>query len=167
MAFVPLEINPAQLLPGTWHVQATNFPIWLAGDRLDPRFTYSIASSEPLVIADNVTFDTPEGEEKHTFGTSKFDRGVFVWRAQGFFKLARTRWTIAGVSDDQNTVTIRFEGTRAAPSGIDVLIRDGLEQPELRSFVAHNSEQFGLSAEDFASLTWLRRNDPAPILGTA
>ena len=159
MPLVPLEFDPAQLLPGTWRVNATNFPMWLSGDRLSPRFTYGVIATDPLALSDDVSYTTAEGEEKHILGTDKWANGVFTWRGKGLLAIAKSRWSVIGMSTDAAVVVIRFERTRVTPAGIDILVRDGVSRPELRTFIAHNAEKFGLSAEDFASLSWLRQSD--------
>jgi hypothetical protein len=54
---VGLEVHAlADILPGTWRVEATNFPMWLTGKRLDPTLTYALVSRDPLVLADDVSY---------------------------------------------------------------------------------------------------------------
>ena len=79
----------------------------------------------------------------------------FVWRGKGLLKVARSRWSVVGANDERTVLSIRFEKTLFTPAGLDILVRESTTVPELRSLVARNTEQFGLSAEDFASLTWL------------
>ena len=134
---------------------ATNFPMWLAGDRLNPHFTYGLLGDAPLSLSDDVSYTTREGEEKHVLGTDRWKQDAFVWRGKGLLSVAKSRWSVIGASSDGSIVSIRFERTVATPAGIDVLVRDGVDQPELRTLVAHNHEQFGLTTEEFATLTWL------------
>lgn len=145
----------ADILPGTWRVAATNFPMWLAGDKRDPRFSYELVSREPLVLADDVAYRTAEGEEKHILGLDSWRHDEFVWRGKGLLKLFASHWSIVGVSDDGTIAAIRFSKSIATPAGVDILVREGVEHPELRAMVARSTEQFGLTLEDFASLSWL------------
>lgn len=143
------------LLQGTWTVEGTNFPMWLDGQRLRPTFTYRVISDNPLVLADDVAYSTPSGEIKHILGTDKLVHDGFVWRGKGLQKLISSRWTVEGNNPEATIVVIRFEKTLFTPAGIDVLVRDGFEVPELRALIARNSPFFGLAPEDLASLTWL------------
>ena len=144
-----------ELLQGTWTVEGTNFPMWLDGQRKLPTFTYQVTQTDPVVLADDVAYSTPAGEIKHIFGTDRETPDGFVWRGKGLQKLISSRWTVSGHNPEGTIVVLRFEKTLFTPAGIDVLVRDGYEVPELRALVARNSPFFGLTPEDLASLTWL------------
>lgn len=149
------EARLRALLPGTWRVAATNFPMWLAGDRLDPTVTYEVLAQSPLVLGDEVVFRGPDGEEQRLVGQNRWRQGRFVRRAQSRLRLSRSRWTVSGCSDDGTIAVVQFESSRAIPDGVDVLLRDDVYEPELRRVVARATETFGLSPEQFGSLTWL------------
>lgn len=151
------ERTTADLLPGTWLIAATNFPMWLNGERREPRFSYELVGTDPLVIADEVSYLTADGEQKRIVGKDTWKRDGFVWRGKGLLKPFASRWHIAGASDDGTVLVIRFEQSIATPAGIDVVVREGTDHPELRKAVARGTEDFGLSPEEFASLTWLIR----------
>jgi hypothetical protein len=155
MPTMPQDSELATILPGVWNVRATNFPMWLTRERTSPRFSYELVSEKPLTLRDDVRYFTADNAEKHVVGTDKWARDHFVWRGKGPLKIARSRWAISGTNDEQTVIAIRFQKTLFTPAGIDVLVRDGVEVDEPRSLVARGTEQFGLSAEDFASLTWL------------
>lgn len=149
-----------KLLPGTWIVAATNFPMWLNGERLHPRFSYGLVSSSPLVLSDEVSYETAETEKKPSetktiVGQDVFNHDEFVWRGKGVLRFFASHWSVSGASDDGNVVAIHFTKSMATPAGIDIIIRESVEVPELRALIARNTEQFGLSPEDFASLSWL------------
>ncbi|CAN5263371.1 hypothetical protein BH09ACT5_BH09ACT5_09650 [soil metagenome] len=144
----------ADLLPGTWTVAATNFPMWPTGEKLEPRFTYELVSDEPLVLSDDVAF-LEDGEEKHILGQDTWHGDEFVWRGRRLLRLFASHWSVAGMSDDGTIAVIRFSKSLATPAGVDVLVRDGTLHPELRAMIAHASEEFGLTPEEFGSLTWL------------
>jgi hypothetical protein len=154
------DLELATILPGTWNVRATNFPMWLNRERKSPAFTYTLLTESPLTLRDDVSYFTRENVEKHILGTDKLAGAGFVWRGKGRLRLFSSRWKVIGANDDASVLAIRFDKTIGTPAGIDILVRDGVEQPELRSLVARATEQFGLTAEDFASLTWL---DPERI----
>ena len=129
--------------------------MWLSGERRSPKFTYGLVSSSPLVLTDDVSYETPSGEKKHILGKDTHANDQFVWRGKGLLGLVSSRWSVAGVSKDGTVVAIRFAKTIATPAGIDILVRDDAEV-EARAVVAGASTEFSLSPEDFASLSWLR-----------
>lgn len=145
----------AAKLPGTWSVVATNFPMWLDGTRHNPEFSYETVAGDELTFADTVSYTTRDGEQKTILGTDRLRGDEFVWRGQGWLKVLTSRWQVVGADDNFDTVVLRFSRSRLTPAGIDVLSRTGVEVPAVRSTVAHATDQFGLTAEDFASLTWL------------
>jgi hypothetical protein len=153
----PLDENTlAELLPGNWSVSATNFPMWLGGERQNPRFSYEIVSRDPLVLFDDVSYVVAEsGQEKHIVGTDTLRHEEFVWRGKGWLRFVSSRWTVAGASDDGTVAAIRFAKSAVTPAGLDIIVREGTQQPELRALIARSTELFGLSPEDFGSLTWL------------
>ena len=106
----------ADLLPGTWTIAATNFPMWLAGDKLEPRFTYELISDEPLVLSDDVGY-VQEGVEKHILGQDTWRGDEFVWRGRKLLRLVASHWTVAGISDDGTLAVIHFSKSLATPSG--------------------------------------------------
>ena len=69
-------------------------------------------------------------------------------------KLFPSKWWVVGASGDESIVVVRFAKTRATPAGINVLVRRDASVPNLRGVVAHEHENFGLSPEEFARLTW-------------
>jgi hypothetical protein len=152
---VPQHDELAEILPGTWIVRASNFPMWLSGERESPRFTYGLVAADPLTLDDDVSYVTKSGETKHIVGIDRWAHTGFVWRGKGLMRLLSSRWSVIGADDSRAVVAIRFEKTLATPAGIDILVRDGHDIDEVRTLVARNTEQFGLSAEDFASVTWL------------
>jgi hypothetical protein len=145
----------ADLLPGTWTVAATNFPMWLTGERREPIFTYELLATAPLTLADDVAYLTPEGEEKHILGRDRWAHEGFTWRGKGILRLFASHWAVAGVSDDRTVAAIHFTRSIGTPAGIDILVRAGVHHPELRAMIAGDTERFGLTPEDFASLSWL------------
>jgi hypothetical protein len=155
MLTAPDEHQLADILPGTWRVVATNFPMWLRGDRLDPTFTYGALGTQPLTLDDTVSYTTPTGEVKQLRGVDTWRGHNFVWRGKGLMRLISSTWSVPGVSAAGTIAAIRFNKSLVSPAGIDIIVRDGIEFPEPRAAVAAESKRFGLSAEDFASLTWL------------
>lgn len=145
----------AELLPGTWAVAATNFPMWLSGARRSPKFTYGLVSSTPLVLTDDVSYETVAGERKHILGKNTYSGGRFVWRGRGLLGVVASRWSVTGARKDGTVIAIKFAKTIGTPAGIDILVREDAGV-EARALVAGASEEFGLTPEEFASLSWLR-----------
>jgi hypothetical protein len=145
----------AGLLPGTWAVAATNFPMWLTGERLEPTFSYELIGDDPLVLADDVAYRTADGEQKHIVGRDTWNHEGFTRRGKGRLRLFASHWAVTGASEDGSVVAIHFSRSLATPGGIDILVREGVHHPELRAMIARSTEQFGLSPEEFGSLSWL------------
>jgi hypothetical protein len=145
----------AELLAGTWRVRASNFPLWLGGKRFEPRFGYRVRAERPLRLDDEVSYLDRAGKKKYVRGVDHWTGEEFVWRGVGLLSLFTSRWTIAGLSDDGSILVIRFSRSLATPAGVDVLERDGEQNPDLRSAVAGHIHSLGLSDADHASLHWL------------
>jgi len=146
----------ADTLPGTWIVAATNFPMWLTGERIDPRFTYDLVSREPLVLSDDVSYTQvgEEPEEKHILGHDTWKGDEFVWRGRKLLKLFASHWSVTGMSDDGTIAVIHFTKSLATPAGVDVIVREGTELSGIRATIAHGTDEYGLTPEEFGSLTW-------------
>lgn len=154
---MPALLRPesiAQFLPGTWTIRATNFPFWLSGERIDGRLNYELVSAEPLVLSDVVTYSKPDGTAKRIVGVDRWTGEGFVWRGKGVLSILSSKWTVTGASDDLEIVAIHYEKSRVTPAGIDIIAREGHAAEEARSLVATRTDQFGLTAEQFATLSW-------------
>lgn len=127
--------------------------MWLTGEKTEPRFTYGLVSEEPLVLSDDVGY-VEDGEEKHILGQDTWRGDEFVWRGRKVLKLVASHWSVAGMSDDGSIAIIRFSKSLLTPSGVDIIVREGAEHPELRRTIAHGTEEFGITPEEFGSLTW-------------
>ena len=150
----PIEVARIRdVLPGSWQLSATNFPMWVNGSRRNPEFEYALRSEVPLVLTDRVRFTDDRGGQRVITGTDRWAGDHFSWRGAGALALRRSRWSIAWLSDD--LLVIHFEQSRATPAGTNVAIRAGSEHPELRRRIAGDAAGFGLTLEQFASLSWL------------
>jgi hypothetical protein len=143
------------ILPGTWVIAATNFPMWITGERSQARFTYELIGREPLVLSDEVSYLNADGEAKKIVGRDTWRDDGFVWRGTGWLKPFASSWSVGGVSDDGSIAVIRFSKSLATPAGIDIVVREGSHRPDVRAIVAQSTDHFGLSPEDLGSLTWL------------
>jgi hypothetical protein len=149
------SFDPGTLLPGTWQVVATNLPIWLDGSRRSPTIGYELLRTEPLTLGTTVKYLDPEGAEHQSLGRSTWRRDRFVGHGTRLRRLIGYRWEVAGTSDDSTLVLLRFERSLLSPAGVDVLAREGSPQQEPRRAVARATDQFGITPEEFASLSWL------------
>ena len=145
----------SQFLPGSWTIRATNFPFWLNGDRVNGVLNYELKSVSPLTFGDLVTYNKPDGSEKRIAGIDRYNGESFVWRGNGWLKPLASHWAVTGASDDLNVLAIQYQKSLVTPAGIDIIVREGSSQPVLRALIARSTELFGLSPEDFGSLTWL------------
>lgn len=147
------------LMPGTWIVAATNVPIWLSGERREPRFEYGLISRDPLVLSDDVGYMVGDGRRlgtrKHILGRDTFNGERFVWRGKGLLKLFRSTWHVGGISEDGSIAALEITKSFGTPGGVGIIVREGSIVPELRAIIAHSTDEFGLSPEQFASLSWL------------
>jgi hypothetical protein len=91
MPLAPDAAALAALLPGTWRIGATNFPMWLRGDRLRPYFRYDLKTADPLVLDDVVGYTTADGVEKTIVGVDRMRHDGFVWRGAGLLRFVTSR----------------------------------------------------------------------------
>ena len=151
---MPESLDPFALLPGTWRVAGTNFPMWLDGRRHHPRFEYR-ESDRPDVLDDVVTYDDADGRERTIVGRDRRRGDHLVWRGTGLLSIASSRWRVTGTSADGDVAALRFDRTLFTPAGVDVLVRDGARALDARRALATELDRYGLTPEEFASLSWL------------
>ncbi|MDQ1597090.1 MAG: hypothetical protein QOI70_514 [Microbacteriaceae bacterium] len=145
----------ARTLPGTWRIGATNFPMWLAGNRLQPEISYRMSKTDPLTLDDEVTFTNSKGIRKSIAGVDRWTGDGFVWRGTGLLMPFTSRWTVRGTAANDDILAIRFSKTLRTPAGLDVITRSVSDSHGFRAAVAGAAVELGLTHEDFASLTWL------------
>lgn len=108
-------------LQGTWHVVATNFPMWTKGDRRNPRFIYG--AERDGHFDDTVEYEQG-GRTKQILGVDTMEApNKFVWRGKGWLHLFTSRWEIISVSSDEQLVALKFTKTLFTPAGIDLIAR--------------------------------------------
>ena len=146
----------AELLSGVWCLGASSHFFWLDAQHGDPRFQFWVEGQNPLLLTETVRFEGADGVARSVTGSSRPVGGGFVWRGAGKQRLLRRRWELQGMSPDAEIAVVRSEANRVFGPGLSILIRDGIDIPEFRGHVAANAEALGVSAEDFASLTWIR-----------
>lgn len=155
----PTPDRLAEVLPGAWGLGATSQFFWLDGRHGEPRFSFRIAGISPLRLIETIEFAESDGRPRTLTGKTRWVRDEFVWRGSGTDALVARRWSAAGIDESGSILVMRYRRTRAVTSGIDLLVREGGDVGELRTLVASTAAELGLAPEDFASLTWLRRND--------
>lgn len=157
MSARPTNSRVEEVLPGQWWVGASNLLFWLDGRHGDARFTIEVASRSPLRLTEEIAFNAADGQPRTKRGTARArDDGVFVWRGLGRELLAERRWVPVGIDETGSIVVVRYLRSRRAPAGMTVFVRDGGPTQELRARIAATAGELGITAEDFASLTWLR-----------
>ncbi|MGV8969122.1 MAG: hypothetical protein ACOH1J_01595 [Microbacteriaceae bacterium] len=154
MHSAPLSFDPVQVIVGSWTMRATNLPIWLSGLTRAPRYEFVRETEGSLRIGETLSYATHAGSDVSVQSVNRTSGDKFVAHGPGLARLSTLRWTIAGASADEVVMAVKFDKTRLSPAGVNILVRQGNERPELRKEVASDIAQFGLSVEDFASLTW-------------
>lgn len=141
-------------LSGRWLIQGTNFPMWLSEKRRNPSITYGLLATEPLTLSDLVEYHNAKGKRKHIKGVdTAVASGSFKWRGEGVLALLSSRWDIVTIKG--NILIVRFEKSLVTPAGIDVLVREGTMVCDLKLELRESLESYGLSIEEFRSLSWL------------
>jgi hypothetical protein len=130
-AAVPLRVasTPATLeaptLAGTWHVVASNFPMWTQGNRTNPTFHYGVLGagrlSDTVRYLEGATTGFIEGTDLQSASIPTH----FTWRGTGLLVFFTSEWDVVALGDDW--AIIYFSSTPATPEGVDVITR--LAQP--------------------------------------
>lgn len=112
-------------LEGTWHVVATNFPMWTKGKRSDPRFIYSNARTvDGRAVFDDTVEYVEGGRTKTIVGMdTELSPGKYEWRGRGWLKFFKSRWEIISIASDEQCLALSFTKTWATPAGIDIIAR--------------------------------------------
>ncbi len=130
---VPVKIGSAPAsfdaarLDGTWYVVASNFPMWVSGDKQNPTFRYTLLEDdlEPRKLDDVVWFS--KGSGSGTFlGVDEQDSGDpthFTWRGKGSLFLFSSEWYVARVAPDDTWAIVYYTATIASPDGVDIIAR--------------------------------------------
>lgn len=129
----------ASSLEGAWHVVATNFPMWVAGDKREPVFEYHLLPSDEAVLLDDAVRFRVEGRPDAYLGVDEQDPGNdshFTWRGKGALSLFSSEWYVAGLASDGAWAIVYYTATIASPDGVDVIARTP-SLPEERLAEAH------------------------------
>ncbi|MBS1624809.1 MAG: hypothetical protein JST83_12355 [Bacteroidetes bacterium] len=122
------------ILPGTWHLHYSTFPMWQRKGMHSVTFNYGIIDHQgTAALLDEVRYqkhdrykcitgyDYPDHNDHHGF----------IWRGKGFLSLFKSKWRVEWMSEDQMAMVISFEKTLITPAGIDILTKDGADASQL------------------------------------
>jgi hypothetical protein len=141
-----------QVLPGSWRIHATTFPMWLGGKRSHPTITYTPLSGAGLVLRDEVSYRTRSGATRRVLGTDRYQQNDFLWRGRGPLRVLSSRWRVVWVSEDDEVLVVTFDRSLVTPAGTDVLGRGDDDRPGLRARLAETAV---LGPDQLDRLTWL------------
>jgi hypothetical protein len=145
------------VLPGTWRILATTFPLWRTRKRLPQTITYRLVPGEDLRLRDEVGYLTRSGRPRRMHGIDDYDprTGRFIRHARGPLWPVRSRsqWSVEHISHDGELMAIMFDRSAFTPAGMDVLGRGTESRPGLGARLA--PVDIGLSGMEFTDLVWL------------
>jgi hypothetical protein len=114
---------------GRWHVVASNFGMWLKGNREHPSFNYRVVSDDRgAALDDRVTYFR-RGRERVIAGISRpLDAGAtqFLWRGRGLLSPLRSHWQCLWPAGIDDVAVIVFDRTLVTRAGADILSRTRL-----------------------------------------
>lgn len=144
----------AETLVGEWRIGASNIEDWVNGMRRDVIFRFTKEQESPLVLSEEQMFTTKDGKARRVELTSRLAGREFISKGRRFVG-TMSRWSISGVDADRGISVVRITHARGGQDGLIILVRRVDVLNELRTTIAHNSHDFGVGPEDFASLSWL------------
>lgn len=120
--------NIFTFLTGTWFVCFSNFPMWTAGDKINPTFTYQIVQQKDrTLLYDEVRYQK-KGKNKSIKGFDKLstsNHNTLIWRGKGWLKLLSSKWEVALKDNEHGKwAVIYFSKTLFTPEGVDVISRE-------------------------------------------
>ena len=114
-------------LIGTWFIIATNFPMWLKGDKLSPEFNYTLTERKgEQVLFDEVKYikkRKPRSIKGYDHPDTKKENG-FTWRGKGLLAIAKSNWEVRLIDEKAGWAVIYFSKTIFTPEGVDIISRD-------------------------------------------
>lgn len=115
-----------QILPGTWHLRYSTFPMWQKEGVHSVTFNYTgVTHHSKSALLDKVRYYKRE-ELRTVTGydhPDATDPNAFGWRGKGLLWFLQSRWRVEWMSDDRSAIIISFEKTIATPAGVDILTR--------------------------------------------
>lgn len=149
----------ARRLQGGWHVLATNFPMWLTGEKQDPIFLYRLLTppGELAELDDTVAY-TESGRRETIEGTDTQDPNMpshFTWRGKGLLAAFASDWVIVASAPDDRWMVLYFTKTIATPEGVDVIARTPVLSAEERAAVVRLLASDTFLKEKARGVVWL------------
>jgi len=150
-------------LEGGWHVLASNFPMWLEGDKADPNFIYRLRpGTSPVELDDTVAYT--KGSRRDTIeGTDTQDPASpthFTWRGRGLLAAFASDWVVAASGPEDRWIVLYFTKTLATPEGVDVIAKVPVLSPEDREAVSRLLASDPFLKQKSRGLVWLARRAP-------
>lgn len=131
-------------LLGTWHVHYSNFPMWLKGNKTQPKFIYSNYDSANRRFDDTVEY-LQNGNSKTIKGKDAVldeHNTKFLWRGNGLLFFVTSKWEIIEVEND--LALIYFKKTLFTPEGYDVISRYTRLSQEQNALVERWKSAYGI-----------------------
>jgi hypothetical protein len=129
--------------------------MWLAGDRLEPEISYRTKKTDPLTLHHEVSYTNSKGVRRSITGVDRWIGDGFVWRGAGALMPFTSRWSVHRTKSNDDILVIRFAKSLRTPAGLDVVTRSEFDSHRFRMAVAGAADEFALTQEEFASLSWL------------
>jgi hypothetical protein len=114
-------------LEGTWHILASNFPMWKNGSRKEPTFNYTLFRRDGKdFLLDEVKFmkngkaNTIAGYDSATNTANT----AFTWKGKGILFFFKSHWEISWMNERKDMAVIRFTKTLFTPAGFDIIARE-------------------------------------------
>ena len=114
------------ILVGTWFVVSSNFPMWLKGDKTNPKFNYTLTQKNgKTCLIDEVSY-TQNNKTKSIKG---FDYPLdstyknFDWRGKGLLSALKSHWEIHLMDEQNEWAVIWFSKTPFTPEGAEIISR--------------------------------------------
>jgi lipocalin len=145
LASTPRTLELSQLA-GTWHVVASNFPMWTRGGKTGPTFTYGLRGDGTL--SDLVGY-VEDGKPQTVEGIDTQDPAApahFTWRGVGWLALFSSEWDVAALDPGGRWAVISFSSTLATPEGVDIIFREWPSEAELAVVMELVAAEPGLRA---------------------
>lgn len=135
-----------QQITGEWHIFATNFPMWLKGNRTNPTFNYSIDKYRNGIRLLDVVSYIQNGSTKTIKGYDfplNEENSAFEWRGKGLLYFIRSKWRIIYANTKYEWMIIYFEKTLFTPRGYDIITRrknpSEIIRNEIMTYLIENS----------------------------
>ncbi|MES2763465.1 MAG: hypothetical protein V4677_14720 [Bacteroidota bacterium] len=140
--------NSLTKLEGTWYVNMSNFKMWLKGNKLYPKFNYTLQTKRDITGLKDVVSYIKNEKKKTIVGFDKPENTSatkFTWRGKGLLFLFKSKWEIL-YQTDQYTV-IHFEKTLATAEGYDVISRQKSFDEATISTIRTKLKELGITKE--------------------